>query len=186
MRHKSPCSRCTDLVLPIGWCTAIGARVRSAVMSHAVELASDTFLITSMAPVQPDAWLHVNTVLIRGAEPIIVDTGAPIHREEWQREVFGLVDPADVRWIFLSHDDGDHTGSLHDVLAMCRQATLVTIFFTTERRALEPALPWGRMIWRERGDPSDAGDRTIRLMLPPIFDGPTTRGLIDESTGVMW
>jgi glyoxylase-like metal-dependent hydrolase (beta-lactamase superfamily II) len=24
--------------------------------------------------------------------------------------VFSLVDPEDVRWIFLSHDDGDHIG----------------------------------------------------------------------------
>ena len=26
----------------------------------------------------------------------------------------------------------------------------------------------------------------MRLVLPPIFDGPTTRGLFDESTGVLW
>ena len=32
----------------------------------------------------------------------------------------------------------------------------------------------------------EAGDRRLRLVLPPIFDGPTTRGLVDESTGVMW
>jgi hypothetical protein len=26
----------------------------------------------------------------------------------------------------------------------------------------------------------------MRLVLPPIFDGPTTRGLFDERTGVLW
>jgi hypothetical protein len=26
----------------------------------------------------------------------------------------------------------------------------------------------------------------MRLMLPPIFDGPTTRGVLDERTGVLW
>lgn len=26
----------------------------------------------------------------------------------------------------------------------------------------------------------------MRLVLPPIFDGPTTRGLFDEHTGVLW
>lgn len=31
-----------------------------------------------------------------------------------------------------------------------------------------------------------AGDRRLRLVLPPIFDGPTTRGLYDERTGVLW
>lgn len=42
------------------------------------------------------------------------------------------------------------------------------------------------MIWREPGETFDAGDRTLRLALPPIFDGPTTRGLLDVSTGAMW
>ena len=51
-------------------------------------------------------------MLIRGREPIIVDTGAPIHRLRWLEQVFSLVDPEDVRWIFLSHDDGDHIGGL--------------------------------------------------------------------------
>ena len=30
-----------------------------------------------------------------------------------------MVEPEDVRWIFLSHDDGDHTGGLFDVLERC-------------------------------------------------------------------
>ena len=42
------------------------------------------------------------------------------------------------------------------------------------------------MIWREPTEWFDAGDRRLRLMLPPIFDGPTTQGLVDERTGVMW
>ena len=31
--------------------------------------------------------------------------------------VYCLVDPDDIRWVFLSHEDGDHTGSLDQVLA---------------------------------------------------------------------
>jgi len=151
-----------------------------------VQLSHDTFLITNMAPAGPDEWLPVNSMLIRGTEPIIVDTGAPIHRELWLEQVFDLVKPEDVKWIFLSHDDGDHTGALHDVLHRCPNATLVANFFSTERLALERALPLHRMIWREPTEYFDAGDRRLRLVLPPIFDGPATRGLLDESTGVMW
>ncbi len=94
--------------------------------------------------------------------------------------------PEDVRWIFLSHDDGDHTGALRDVLDLCPQATLVTNFFATERLALEWEMPLERMIWLEPGQSFDAGDRTFQMVLPPIFDGPATRGLLDERTGVMW
>jgi flavorubredoxin len=150
-----------------------------------VPVAPDTFLIPNLAPAG-DAFLPVNTLLIRGEAPIVVDTGAPIHRERWLEQVFGLVDPYDIRWVFLSHDDGDHTGGLHEVLDAAPNATLVTNFFSTERLALEKPVPMHRSIWREPTETFDAGDRRLRLVLPPIFDGPATRGLYDERTGVLW
>jgi len=150
-----------------------------------VQVAPETFLIPNLAPAG-DAYLPVNSLLIRGKEPIVVDTGAPVHRARWLEQVFGLVDPADIKWIFLSHEDGDHTGGLDTVLELAPQATLVMNFFSTERRALETPVPIERSIWRESGEYFDAGDRRLRLVLPPIFDGPATRGLFDEKTGVLW
>jgi flavorubredoxin len=100
--------------------------------------------------------------------------------------VFSIVEPADVRWVFLSHDDGDHMGSLQQVLDACPAATLVANFFTTERLSVEAPLPLERMIWREPAETFDAGDRRLRLVLPPLFDGPATRGLFDERSGVLW
>ncbi len=151
-----------------------------------VPIAAETWLIPNLVAAD-GAYLSVNSLLVRGDEPIVVDTGAPIHRRRWLEQVFSLVEPEDVQWIFLSHDDGDHTGALLDVLDLCPSATLVTNFFAVERLALEkPAIPLHRMRWLEPGDAFDAGDRRMRLVLPPIFDGPTTRGLFDERTGVMW
>lgn len=42
------------------------------------------------------------------------------------------------------------------------------------------------MIWLGPDDHPDAGDRRLELVVPPIFDGPTTRALFDERTGVLW
>jgi flavorubredoxin len=151
-----------------------------------VPVAPDTFLIPNLVPAEPGTFVPVNSLLIRGAEPIVVDTGAPIHRELWLEKVFSLVEPEDVRWVFLSHDDSDHTGSLHQVLEACPSATLVTNFFATERLKLEQPLPLDRLMWREPGEAFETADRRLRLVLPPIFDGPTTRGLYDERTGVLW
>lgn len=91
------------------------------------------------APTGPDAFLPVDTRVIRGEQPIVVDTGAPIHRVSWFPQAFSLVDPKAVRWFYLSHDDGDHTGNLHDVLDRCPNATLVGNFVITVRLALEGA-----------------------------------------------
>jgi flavorubredoxin len=151
------------------------------------EIAPETWLIPNLAPAGDGVYLPVNSMVIRGEEPVIVDTGAPVHQAEWREKVFSLVDPQDVRWIFLSHDDPDHTGSLTEALELCPNATLVTNFFSVERLALEkPALPIDRMRWIEPGGSFDAGDRTLHLFKPPVFDGPTTRGLYDPTTAAMW
>ncbi len=150
-----------------------------------VAIAPETFLIPNLAPAG-DAFVPINSLLIRGAEPIVVDTGAPVHRQRWLEQVFGLVDPDDIRWVFLSHEDGDHTGSLDDVLIAAPHATLVMNAFGAERLALERSVPLHRSIWREPDETFSAGDRRLRLFLPPIFDGPATRGLFDEHTGVLW
>ena len=102
-----------------------------------VQIAPETFLIPNLFPAGDGLFVPVNSMVIRGAEPVIVDTGAPVHRELWLEKVFSLVEPEDVRWIFLSHDDGDHTGGLLDALERCPEATLVTNFFSVERLALE-------------------------------------------------
>jgi flavorubredoxin len=150
-------------------------------------IAADTWLIPNLAPAGPGLYLPVNSMVIRGREPVIVDTGAPLHRALWLDKAFAVVEPEDVRWIFLSHDDGDHTGALLDVLERCPNATLVTNFFAVERLALEkPALPLERMRWIEPGGSLDIGDRVLQLFRPPIFDGPTTRGLFDPKSRAMW
>ena len=150
-------------------------------------IAPETFLIPNLALAPDGLFLPVNSMVIRGREPVIVDTGAPVHRERWLEKVFAVVEPEDVRWVFLSHDDGDHTGALFDVLERCPRATLVTNFFSVERLRLEkPALPLSRMRWIEPGGSFFAGDRVLQLFRPPVFDGPTSRGLFDPSTGAMW
>jgi flavorubredoxin len=151
-----------------------------------LRIADETWLIPNLAR-SGELFLPANSMVIRGREPVIVDTGAPLHRAQWLEKVFSVVEPEDVRWIFLSHDDGDHTGGLFDALERCPNATLVTNFFSVERLALEkPALPLDRMRWLEPGDSLDIGDRVLQLFRPPIFDGPTTRGVFDPKTRAMW
>jgi flavorubredoxin len=148
--------------------------------------APDTWVIPELFDGPPGAYVPVNSVVITGAEPVIVDTGTALNRDRWLEAVWSLVDPADVRWIFLSHDDHDHVGNLGEVLAASPQATLVTTWFMLERLAGDLRVPLERCRWVNDGESFDAGDRTFHLARPPIFDSPTTRGLFDSRTGFYW
>lgn len=153
-----------------------------------VEIAPETFVIqdTHGEGVAPMA-VHMNAMVIRGAEPVVVDTGTPINRERYLEDLFALVEPDDVRWVFISHDDADHYGNAEAVMAACPNATLVGSWFLMERLAVEGfAVPPTRWRWLGDGDVLDAGDRRLAVVRPPLFDSPTTRGLFDPTTGVYW
>ncbi len=150
------------------------------------QVADETFLITWGLDAPPVGHFPMHSLLIRGKEPVLVDTGAPACREQWLATVASLVDLADVRWVFLSHDDRDHAGNLLPVLAACPNATLLTNWFSLGRMAEEWETPLSRCRFVNDGDQVDVGDRVLVAVRPPLFDNPTTRGLFDASTGVYW
>lgn len=153
-----------------------------------VQIAPETWVIqaTHGEGIAPIA-VHMNAMVIRGAEPVVVDTGAPVNRDQYLEDLFGLVEPDDVRWVFVSHDDVDHYGNLHEVMDACPNATLVASWFLCERLSvgrLDVAPTRGR--WVGDGESLDVGDRTLTAIRPPLYDSPTTRGLLDHRTGVYW
>jgi flavorubredoxin len=151
-----------------------------------LKVADDTYLIRSIYHEGEPIAVYVNSLVITGREPVIVDTGTVGNRKQWLEDVFSLVDPKDVRWIYISHDDHDHTGNLAEVLELCQNATLISTWFQVERLVGDYSLPITRMRWVEDGEAFDAGDRLLSAIRPPVFDSPTTRGLYDSKSRVYW
>jgi flavorubredoxin len=149
-------------------------------------VAADTWLIPTIAAEPGGNFVAANSLVIRGAEPVIVDTGCSLVRDAWAEQVFSVVEPEDVRWVFLSHDDHDHIGNLDVVLERCPLATVVANFSMTSRLAGDVELPFHRMRWVDAGESFDVGDRVLAAVRPPMFDSPATRGLFDATTGVLW
>ncbi len=149
-------------------------------------VAPDTYLIPTLAADPSGSFFSANTLVIRGAEPVVVDTGCSLVRDTWMANVTSVVDLTDVRWIFISHDDHDHIGNLEVMLDLCPRATLVGNWAMTARLSGDVELPLHRMRWLDQGDSFDVGDRTLHLVRPPLFDSPTTRGLYDPTTRVLW
>ena len=149
-------------------------------------VADGTYVVPQLMEAPPVGLFYLNSLVIQGREPVIVDTGTLINRGRWLEQVFAIVEPADVRWVCLSHDDPDHTGNLLPVLEACPNAVLVTTWFGVGRMADHYEIPMDRVRFVRDGDSFDAGDRTLTAVQPPLFDNPTTRGLFDAKTGVYW
>lgn len=152
-----------------------------------VEIAPETWVIQDAAGEDaPGPVVHMNSMVIRAAEPVIVDTGVASNRDRYLEDVFGLVEPDDVRWVFISHEDIDHLGNVEALFAVCPNATLVASWFLCERLGQELTVAPTRWRWVGDGESFDVGDRTLAAIRPPLYDSPTTRGLFDPVTGVYW
>jgi flavorubredoxin len=150
-------------------------------------IAADTWVIHQVQPALGEPlFVYLNSMVILGAEPMIVDTGTPANREQWLKDAFSLVEPTDVRWVFLSHDDVDHSGNLDEVMSACPNAQLVCNWAMIERHTNCFQLPLDRCRWIMDGETLDIGDRELAALRPPVYDSPTTRGLFDPTTGVYW
>jgi flavorubredoxin len=150
-------------------------------------VASDTYVIHDHAGDGSASMLvPLNALVIRGAEPVVVDTGMPASREWFLEDVFSIVEPEDIRWVFVSHDDIDHTGNLDALIAAAPNAMVVVNWLLGQRMGDTLAVSPLRQRWVSDGERLDVGDRRLLAVRPPVYDSPTTRGLFDPTTGVYW
>jgi flavorubredoxin len=158
----------------------------SAPRQKPLEVAEETFLIRALTASIGGTWTNLNSMVIRSADPVVIDTGMATHRETWFEDVFSLVPPERIRWIFLSHMDTDHAGNLAEALTRCPNARVVTSRGESFRLAAFFQLSLDRLLMLDQGQSFPVGDRVLRSLRPPVYDSPYTRGLLDTSTGVYY
>jgi Metallo-beta-lactamase superfamily len=129
-------------------------------------------------------FLPVNAFVIHAAQPVVVDTGLGLPDRDFLTDLAEVIDPADVRWIWLTHPDRDHTGGLFALLEASPYARVVTTFAGAGIMSTEHPLPLNRVYLLNPGQSLDAGDRQLTGFRPPLFDNPATVGVLDISTGV--
>jgi flavorubredoxin len=130
--------------------------------------------------------LPVNAFVLHSAEPVVVDTGLSLADRDFVSSLGEVLDPADVRWIWLTHPDRDHTGGLVDLLAAAPRARVVTTFLGMGILSTEQPLPLDRVYLLNPGQDLDVGDRTLRGFRPPLYDSPATVGFQESATGVVF
>ncbi len=148
--------------------------------------AEDTWVLPSYLPVPGLGLIVVNSYLILGKEPVVVDTGMPVVRQEFLEHLWSLVNPQDVKWVFLTHDDADHSGNLIDVLGAATQAKLVVPFIGYARLETAYHMRPERVHMMNPGQVLELSDRKLALLRPPLFDSPATTALFDGESRVLF
>ena len=128
--------------------------------------------------------LAINAFVLHAEQPVVIDTGVGLPDRDFVTTLSAVLDPADVRWIWLTHPDRDHTGGLFALLEAAPQARLVTTYIGAGIMSTENPLPMDRVYFLNPGQSLDVGDRTLTGFRPPLFDNPATTGFLDTKSGL--
>ncbi len=155
-------------------------------MVHSFNATADIEVLTSNFPVPGFGLVPVNAFVIKGSEPILVDTGAVVTSREFMPALRSVIDPGDLKWLWLTHTDFDHMGCLHQLLDENPQLRVITTFLGVGILSLSNPLPMDRVTLVNPGEKITVGNRTLTGVRPPVFDNPSTTGFYDDKTGVLF
>jgi len=150
---------------------------------HVSSPADDVVALTDVKEIPGLGFLPVNAYVVHAEQPLLVDSGLPTSRPDFLQALWTQIEPADLRWIYLTHPDRDHTGSLMEILQAAPAARLVTTFLGLGILSLEYQIDLDRIFLLNPGQSIDLGDRRLTAFRPPVYDSPATTGFYDQRTG---
>lgn len=144
-------------------------------------------VITTTADIPALGSLAINAFVLHGREPVLVDTGTVAGGAEFLAALASVIDPSALRWIWLTHTDFDHIGSLAALLEANPRLRVITSFLGVGIMGLSSTpLPMDRVHLINPGQSVTAGDRTLTAVKPPVFDNPITTGFVDDRSGILF
>lgn len=146
----------------------------------------DVDVITSDFPIPGYGFVPVNAFVLQGREPLLVDTGPVVQAEDFMEVLRSVIDPMDLKWIWLTHTDFDHIGTLHTLLAENPDLRVITTFLGVGIMSTSAPLPMDRVHLLNPGQTMTIGHRTLAALRPPVFDNPSTTGFRDTTSGILF
>jgi flavorubredoxin len=148
--------------------------------------APDIDVLTSNFPVPGMGLVPINAFVLKGSEPILVDTGSVVQHDDFLSALRNVIDPAELKWLWLTHTDFDHIGALQTLLAENPRLRVITTFLGVGIMGLASPLPMDRIRLLNPGERLTCGDRTLTAFRPPVFDNPATTGFHDSRSNALF
>ena len=127
-----------------------------------------------------------NSFLIRGEKTALIDTSHEKFRQLYLDTIQGLINPAEIDYLIISHTEPDHSGLVKDVLQLAPQVTVVGSKVAIQ--FLEDLVhhPFERQIVKN-GDKLDLGQgHVLEFVNAPNLHWPDTIFSYDAGTQVMF
>ena len=143
-------------------------------------------VLPSYLPVPGMGVLAAHAFLLDGEEPVLVDAGPGGAQESFRQALASVVEPAALRWLWLTHTDPDHVGSLSWLLEQAPDLKVVTTYLAAGKLGLHLPVPMDRMRWVNPGETVHLGGRCLEAIRPPSFDAPETVAFHDHSSATLF
>lgn len=148
--------------------------------------APDVTTFSGFFPIGPLGLLPANSHFIHARDPILVDTNGVAFQDDYLAALREIIDPEDLKWIYVSHTDLDHIGNLDKVMALAPNARVVVPGLGAAKFGLRERFDMSRLVPMDHGQRLDLGDRELVLLKPPTYDAPETTGFFDTKTRVLF
>ncbi|MUG97806.1 MBL fold metallo-hydrolase [Scytonema sp. UIC 10036] len=127
-----------------------------------------------------------NSFLIRGEQTALVDTSHEKFRQLFLDTLKGLVNPADISYLIISHTEPDHSGLVKDVLQLAPDITVVGSKVAIQFLENLVHQPFKRQIVKN-GDRLDLGNgHELEFVIAPNLHWPDTIFTFDHKTQTLF
>lgn len=146
----------------------------------------DIHVIPSYFPIPGLGIIPINAFVLMSREPVLIDTGQVLLSDQFMEKLSSAIEPRDLKWLFLTHTDQDHIGSLFRVLETAPTLRVITTFLALGKISLFKPFPVERVYLLNPGQTINVGDRTLTALKPPTYDAPETTGFYDPKASALF
>jgi flavorubredoxin len=151
-------------------------------MFEPYKAAPDIDVVPSYFPIPGLGIVPVNAFVLKATQPVLVDAGLVPLTDKFMEKLSSVIDPGDLRWLWLTHTDQDHIGSLWRVLEAAPKLSIITTYLGVGKMSLFEPLRMDRVYLLNPGQSIDVGDRQLTAIKPPSYDAPETTGFYDPKS----